>query len=179
MLARAAGDERVLATLLSNAGNLALNQGEYDRATALAPESLALADKLGQREGVAIGRLNVGVAGVMGGRLAEAFAPLRESLADAAGMGYGEVVAYGLVALAAALGADEADAAGRLLGAGDALLERTEAALEPAERALRERALATLREQLGETGLQEALCDGRQLTAEEAVELALETTRGS
>jgi predicted ATPase/DNA-binding SARP family transcriptional activator len=172
-LARESSDERVLATLLSNAGNLALNEGDYERATALARESIALAEKLGQREGVAIGRLNIGVARILGGHTTEALQPLRESIEEAAGLGYLEVVAYGLVALAATLADAEADAAARLLGAGEGLLKRSEATLEPAERGLRERTLSTLRRRLGDKRLEHALAQGRSLAAEEAVELAL------
>jgi predicted ATPase/DNA-binding SARP family transcriptional activator len=173
-LARASGDERVLATLLSNAGNLALNEGEYERATSLARESLVLAEKLGQREGVAIGRLNIGVARILGGHVREALPPLRESIEEAAAMGYAEVVAYGLLAFAATLadGAD-AEAAARLLGAGEELLERAEATLEPAEEGLHRQTVSTLRQRLGDVRLEEARTEGRGLTTDEAVELAL------
>ena len=175
-LARESGDERVLATLLSNAGNLALNEGDYERATRLARESLALAERLRQSEGIAIGQLNIGVAAILGGRPREALEPLRESIAGAAEMGYGEVVAYGLVALAAALAdSEQAEAAARLLGAGEGLLERAEATLEPAEEGLREGTVSTLRRRLGDVGLDEGRTRGRALTADEALELALES----
>jgi predicted ATPase/DNA-binding SARP family transcriptional activator len=170
-------DERVLATLLSNAGNLALNEGECERAMALARESIELAARLGQREGVAIGLLNIGVATVLVGRPRAAIAPLRESIAAADEMGYGEVVAYGLVAVAAALmGAGELEQAARLVGAGEALLERAEATLEPAEEGLRERTISTLGRRLGETGFEQARVEGRGLATDEAVELALRVT---
>ena len=78
---------------------------------------------------------------------------------------------------AAAADGEDADAAARLLGGGEALLERAEATLEPAEQGLRARTLSTLRERIGEAGLEEARMRGRDLTADEAVDLALETTR--
>jgi predicted ATPase/DNA-binding SARP family transcriptional activator len=173
-LARASGDERVLATLLSNAGNLALNEGQYERATALARESLVLAEKLGQREGVAIGRLNIGVARILGGHAPEALPPLCESIEEAAAMGYVEVLAYGLLAFAAALAhGEDADAAARLLGAGEGLLERAEATLEPAEEGLHGQTVSMLRQRLGGVRLEEARTAGRGLTTDEAVDLAL------
>jgi predicted ATPase/DNA-binding SARP family transcriptional activator len=173
-LARAGGDERVLATLLSNAGNLALNEGQYARATDLARESLVLAEKLGQREGVAIGQLNIGVARILGGSPLEALAPLRQSIEEAAAMGYGELVANGLLAFAATLAhGEDAEAAARLLGAGEELLERAEATLEPAEEGLHERTVSIIRRRLGDTRLEQARTEGRSLTTVEAVGLAL------
>jgi hypothetical protein len=89
-------------------------------------------------------------------------------------LGYSEVVAYGLVALAATLAdADDAEAATRLLGAGEGLLERSEATLEPAERGLRERTVAQLRHRLGEAQFEQARAEAGALAAEQAVELAL------
>jgi predicted ATPase len=177
-LARESGDERVLATLLSNAGNLALNEGDYERATALARESLGLAERLGQREGVAIGRLNIGVAAVLGGRGREALEPLRDSVVEAAGMGYGEVVAYGLVALAAIVAdGEDADGAARLLGAGEGLLEQAAATLEPTERGLHDRTVTALRARLGDDRLERARAEGRGLSADQAVALAIELVR--
>jgi hypothetical protein len=69
---------------------------------------------------------------------------------------------------------DEAEGAARLLGAGQALLEQAAATLEPTEGGLAERTLATLRNRLGEARL-EAVCEnGRKLSAEDAVALALD-----
>jgi hypothetical protein len=74
--------------------------------------------------------------------------------------------------VAARLGAWER--AAQLAGAAEALRETIGYELEPTDRAFRDRYLTEVRAALGETALEATMAEGRAMTLEEAVRLALE-----
>jgi predicted ATPase/transcriptional regulator with XRE-family HTH domain len=71
----------VRARALNGAGNLASRQGDYERATALHEETLALHRALGERQGIAGSLSSLGVVASRQGRYERAAALLTESMA--------------------------------------------------------------------------------------------------
>jgi predicted ATPase/DNA-binding SARP family transcriptional activator len=178
-LARETENEIVLSFVLSNAGYVALAAGDLDRASAASLEAIELyrarpsdkQDPFGL--GAALG--NLGVAALLQGRLSEARASIAESLSvrkelqDALGIASGFT---GLAAVAAEEGAFAR--AARLLGAADAVGERTDAKLEPVDVEIYERAAAAARSGLTEEAFAKAREEGRNLGLDEAAAFALE-----
>ena len=78
-----------------------------------------------------------------------------------------------MAAIAASRG--QASRAGQLLGAADALREETGSLVAPGsvEERVRERSLAAIRSDAGETAGAQALAEGRTMTLAEAVAVAL------
>ena len=75
--------------------------------------------------------------------------------------------------LAARLG--EPEAAARLIGAVEVLHEDMQTVAQPVEMALAEKTVAELRRELGDERYEALVTEGRRLTLDEAVELALAT----
>jgi hypothetical protein len=124
--------------------------------------------------GTALG--NLGVAALLLGRLDEARARLAESVSvrteirDALGLASAFT---GLAAVAIEDGAFKR--AARLLGAVDAVRERTDAELEPLDAELYEQTTAAALAELGEETFARERASGRTLGAEEAADVALQT----
>jgi non-specific serine/threonine protein kinase len=177
-LAREAGDDSMLSFALSNLGYAALAT-DLDRAYAASLESTELirARPPEQRPLSTLGTAleGLGLAALLQGRLGEARTHLRESLAVRSEIRdvHGLVAAFtGVAALAAEDG--EFSRAAPLLGAADALRERTDAELEPFMGALYERTAAAARERLSGEGFASAHEEGRKLPLEDAVAFALD-----
>jgi len=78
--------------------------------------------------------------------------------------------------LAALIGcAGQAEQAARLLGAGEESMEVLGAPMDPADKPTRFLAISRTREALGDATFEALRAEGRTLTLEQAVELALET----
>jgi non-specific serine/threonine protein kinase len=181
-LARESGDEVVTAFVLCNLGYVALTAGDYERAKAASLEALELhratpPDR--QRDNTFVQALHtLGLVALFEGRLDEARAHFAETLALL-------VQYHGLASVPerftvfAALAAREGDfeRAAWLLGAADALCERTDIqlALEPLEMQLHEQTEADARRNLTDEGFSRAREEGRKVPLEEAVALALDT----
>ncbi len=169
-LARATGERRVLSTAIGNLGDVALNEGDYGAAERLAGESVALARELGHREGAALALLNLGFARLYRGDYTGAAAPLEEALLLAHGLGYREATAYALEGLAAAAaGGGQLRRSARLFGAAEALLQALGTSLEPAERAMHERAVSILHAELSAETLAADWDEGRSMEHERVV----------
>jgi predicted ATPase/DNA-binding SARP family transcriptional activator len=154
---------------LSNSGDLALIERDYDRAIALFEEGIALRRRLGRGEGRGL-LTNLGFALFAQGRLAEAQEPFRRGLELSLAVGAKEgttLALEGLAALAAVSGRGDSRAA-RLFGAAAASREETGTPLLGAEAPVYERTLATLRERLGDADFSSALADGRRMSLDEA-----------
>ena len=80
---------------------------------------------------------------------------------------------YGFAALGTAYAREDTARAARLLGRADALCEETASDLEPLEARVRDEANAALRASLGEDAFAALHAEGRALTLEEALALAL------
>jgi predicted ATPase/DNA-binding SARP family transcriptional activator len=181
-LARESGDEVVTAFVLCNLGYVALTAGDHDGAKAASLEALELhratpPDR--QRGNTFVQALHtLGLVALFEGRLDEARAHFAETLSLL-------VQYHGLASVSerftvfAALAAREGDfeRAAWLLGAADALRERTdvELRLEPVEAELHEQTEAEARRNLTDEGFSRAREEGRRVPLEEAVAAALET----
>jgi DNA-binding CsgD family transcriptional regulator/tetratricopeptide (TPR) repeat protein len=180
-LAREVGDTNREGATLVNLGYVALLQGNYERATTLSEEALAVARKLGNA-GVEIlpeALVNLGLAALDQGDHERATVSFKEGLALAQEVGIKASVINALEAMATLAGTlGEAPRAAHLWGAAQAAREATGIALPPGERALHEPYLASARSQLGEEAWGAALAEGQAMSLEEAAQYALAQEEG-
>ena len=173
-LAREVGDAEVLGIALANLGDLALSRGDNRRARALSAESLDLDRERGDIEGQAISLFNVGLASIELEEPEEGEAALGESLTLFHQLGSSEGISYCLEALAAiASSRDRGIHSARLLAAAESLREALGISLRPAELDLHERTLARLHVICDADAFEEATEEGRTMTIDQAVELAV------
>jgi tetratricopeptide (TPR) repeat protein len=173
-LARETDDEDALAFALSNLGYAAVTAGDAERAYSASLEAVELnRGQASQQLGTALG--NLGCAALLLGRLAEARERLGEcvsikrSLQEALGLASAFI---GFAAIAVEEGAFAR--AARLLGAADALFERTDADPEPFDAKLYERTAAAACGGLGDEQFAKECDEGRSLALDEAAAFALE-----
>jgi predicted ATPase len=174
---REIGDQRGIASSLNNLGSVAFNQGEYEAARALHEESLAIEREIGDQQGIALSLNNLGLMAKEQGDYAAARALYEESLAIFREIGDQQGVAYnleGLAAVVAALG--QPGRAARLFGAAEALRAAIGAPLAPNEQAEYDRDVAVARAALDEAAFAAAWAQGRALSLEQAITLALGDT---
>lgn len=186
-LARAVGDKRGLAFALNNLGDVALRQGDEARATACQEESLAVRRALGNDEGVAVSLGGLGDIACARGdhrRAADAYAEslalLRASDDTALTIPVLEKVAALVGSAVASSPPPRPDAlarAARLLGAAARLREEIDAPLLAAARSAHERDVAAVRAALGDGAFVAAWGEGRALTREHAIAVALDACR--
>jgi tetratricopeptide (TPR) repeat protein len=177
-LARELGYVSTLARLLFSLGYTLLLEGDYERGAALNEEAAALYREHGHKGGGLEYLLdNLGWAALHRGDPERARAAYEEGLAlckelgdKVAASGYLE----GLACVAAAEG--EAERAGRLFGAAEALREAVGWQLMPEEEALRAPYLAMASSRLDEAEWEKAWAKGRGTGFEEAIYYALEET---
>jgi predicted ATPase len=159
---RRAGNIVRLGTVLNNSAVLCLGRGEIARARELAEEALALQDESGDKEGriftvFTLGRISLGE-----GRLDEAARRLHESLTLAREVGYRDVRAYCLLAIAELmLRRGDANLAGRLGGAADAILESIGITRQSDDEAARDGLLTGVEQALGADAARAAWEDGQ------------------
>jgi hypothetical protein len=112
------------------------------------------------------------------GRYPKALALVEESLALGRDLAYEEVSLYCLLELAALLAVhDDADAAGRVLGASEAVLEKLAVVLPAPDEETRTDTLAAVLAALGEEACAEALASGRRTSLDEAIDGGLRDAR--
>jgi predicted ATPase/class 3 adenylate cyclase len=117
---------------------------------------------------------NLGLAELETGAADDAEAQFRRSLSLSRRLGHKFGISYGLTGIAAVRARrDEPEAAGRLMGAADAVVESIDAGFEPYEARIRERALNEIRVQLGDGKTERVLAEGRAMSLDEAVDFAL------
>lgn len=169
---RAAGIDA--AASVGNLGWTAYLQGNYERAAVLAEEAIALVRHRGYVSHLLVGLENLAEAELALDRREAARLHLIECLELARTAQHVEATAMCLEMTAALLFAGhDTEAAARLAGAADALLEQIDLTLHPATRRRRVAFRADLRAR--EPGSAEQWREqGRQLTADEATELALD-----
>ena len=160
---RRAGNIVRLGTVLNNSAILCLERGEIARARELADEALALQNESGDKEGRIFTVFTLGRIALGEGRHDEAARRLRESLTLAREVGYRDVTAHCLLAIAElTLRRGDAVLAARLGGAADAILESVGIArLQSDDQAVRERVLTAVERALGAEGARAAWEDGR------------------
>ena len=173
-LAREQGDTGIVTIAVNNLGAIASYRGDYERALELFEEVLAINPEGHDRHFLALALLNIGTTKWMLGDLEHGREALRDGLAAAREIGQVDLVIQGLAALGVAYARQDPARAVRLLGRADALREETAFRDDDEfERRIRDEAEAGLRARLGEDAYAAAYADGRALTLEDALALAL------
>ena len=175
-LYRALGDQSGAGLALTVPVYIALTDGDFSHAERFLDESEELLRSVGSWWHLTVTLIIRATVTQMRSEHARTIVLLRESLALAPRLHDTQAIAYGLEGLAGALamlGGQERRAA-RLLGAAEALRERTGSAIAmPPWRELYQRHLAALRTRLDADELAAAWAEGRALTPDEAVAEAL------
>jgi predicted ATPase/class 3 adenylate cyclase/DNA-binding CsgD family transcriptional regulator len=169
-LARNVGGETRMADANHLAAEIALSQGDIDRARSLLEKSLAYFREKGYQRDSANALVILGQVATFEGNYATAQACYEESLVIARELGHQEVIPAGLEGVAAVVAAQGALVwAARLWGAADILRETTGRLLTPRERARYEQAVTDTRTQLGEKDFAAAWTQGRMMTPAQAL----------
>jgi tetratricopeptide (TPR) repeat protein len=177
-ITRELGDRGGTARSLGNLGNVAFEQGDYPAARVLHEECLAIMRELGDRGGMARSLSSLGNVAYGQGDLASARALHEEGLAIRRGLGAnGEIddSLEGLASVFSALG--NPLIAARIWGAAERLREDIGTPLPPKDRPRHYRRVSASRASLeSSAAFDRAWQEGRALTLEQAIELALEKT---
>lgn len=196
-LSRELGEPTRIAASIQNLGVIAYRQGDYEAARALYEESLAIKRESGYDLGIAFSLHDLGKVACAQRDYGRARSLLEESLAMRRELGDRLGIAFSLESLAevacdeegqpgasrsggafSELGlADRAAAGGRaarLLGAAEALREAIGSPLFPSEQETHRRKVSRVRELLDASAFAAAWAEGRRMSVEDAVAMALE-----
>ncbi|HEY8285561.1 MAG TPA: DUF6788 family protein [Chloroflexota bacterium] len=178
-LKRTLGDSRGIVTSLNNLGAIAIDQGDYARAKVLHEESLALARVLDNRRSTVVSLHNLARIAHAQGLDAQAVDLYRQCLTLCRPLGDRISLAQALEGLAScACPRQEFHRAARLYGAAERLREAASVPARPlaaGDRSSYDRDQALVRSALGVAAVTAAWAEGRALTVDQAVELALGT----
>jgi predicted ATPase len=172
------GDDLLLANKLGHLAHLDLHAGRVEEGTSWLEQEIEVAERLGAEGMLYFVRTNLALLRLIGGRHEDAARLARRCLLRARRIGV-SIDASQLIFVAACSASWQGDylRAARLHGAADAdmaiALERRTMAWSPSERAVQEGEHQRLREVLGDGPYEEAYRAGGQLTASQAIELAL------
>ncbi|HUS16519.1 MAG TPA: tetratricopeptide repeat protein [Chloroflexia bacterium] len=173
-LRRELGDKRDIAWALQSLGSVTHLEGDYVAACALMEESLALSRELGHKRGMATALINLGHVALDREDYASARALCEESLGLSRELGDKRGIARALLGLsAAAVGGGQGARGAALLGAAAGLLESIGAVMGRYVGGLYEHIEASARTLLGHEAYERAWQEGRALSLDEAVALAL------
>jgi len=177
--ARQLEDPQSIAWPLNHLGHIAQLQGEYAEAIRLHEASLKPFRELGARHGGHIwAHHDLGETYLAQGDAQLAASHFAQALAVARDLGYRAGLAWCLAGMAGVAVLDEEpERATRLWGAAEALRQSIGARHAPAARATREKLIAKAREQLGDEAFDAAWAKGQAMTAEQAIELAVEAAK--
>jgi non-specific serine/threonine protein kinase len=156
-------------------------QGDLEQAEAIANESIAIFREAGDRRGMDIALLCLADIARYRGEFGRARGLYREALEGLTKMGDRHFIGLNLLSLAfLGVAEGEPERAARTFGAVEALRERAGSIMvAPADWEEYERAVATLRSELGEQALRAAWERGRSMSVEQAIDDALsEGARG-
>jgi tetratricopeptide (TPR) repeat protein len=174
-LQRELWDKWGIANSLNNLGLVASSQGDYALAQTLQEEALVIRRELGDRGGIANSLNSLGSVAYEEGDYVSARMLHEQSLAIQRELGNRRGIAYSLESIAALTSAQgKAQRAARLWGAAQALREAIGSPLSPNERAEYDQRLAETRSMLGEEAFAAACSEGRSLSMEQAIVVALE-----
>ena len=176
MLARATGDRSGLAHALIVLGELARLDADFETTEAVNREAVALRRERGAGT-TAIPLHNLAWALLNQGNAAAAAVNFTESLVLSRSQGQKSLAAMCLVGLAGVLGArGKLRQAVQLIGATEATFATIDGRLDPADQNDLDRTVASLRDMLDADTFSAAYEEGRALSLDEAVALALEQT---
>ena len=177
------GDRCGIAVSLNNLGNVALDQRDFAAARALYEESLAIERELGGRSGIACSLDNLGLVAYFQADYSAARSLHEESLTIWRELGDLRSIARSLTSLGDAAcgpvvaGLGSCLHAARVWGAADRLRAEIGSPVEPNERPAYDLRVAAARAVVGDdAAFDQAWQEGRGLTLEQAIELALEKT---
>ena len=175
---RELGDRRGIASSLGNLGNVAYAQGHYPVSRALFEESLAISREVGDRQGIGFSLGTLGNVAAAQGDNASARAFFKQSVTIRLELGDRWGIAEVLEGLSyVALALAEPGRAIRIDGAAERLREEIGSPLPPNERPRYDGHVAAARAALGDDeACDRAWQEGRALTFEQAIELALTET---
>jgi predicted ATPase len=172
---RADADERSLATILGNLGNIALEGHDYAAARAYLEEAAATNRRLAHQNPLANNLIDLGFIALSEARLDGAAPLLHESLAICRAERVLDLLPWAVEGVAAlALGRGAPSEAVRLLAATTSTREELAMSADfyPVAEETRERTLEQARAQLSESAFAAAWAEGEALSLEEAAELA-------
>jgi len=172
-------DRSGLATTLNNLGVALEALNDYARAHQCYLESIALSREIGSRYSAAYTLNSLAHLTLVWGDLGASQGYYRESLAIFRELGEKRGLAYCFEGLAMVdIGCGHDGRAVRLLTAAEALREFIGAPLNTSERAEYDQAVNTARARLNEMDFASASAEGRAMTVEQAIDLALEVDHG-
>ena len=174
-LCREIGDKRGIAFSLRFLGNMALDQGEYNRASGLFEESLALSREVGDESGIPGSLSLLGLVSWYQGDYGRATGLYKEYLVlfrETLDKGNIAGVLEGLAMVAGAL--EQLRRAAGLFGAAEALRETISVPIPPSDRDEYDRNVASVRAELEKEAFGAAWEEGRKMSMEEAISFALE-----
>jgi predicted ATPase len=170
---RELGNEWLIANSLANAGLVASADGDHARAYGLHAESLTLYERAEDEMGVAIAAGNLAQAAMYLGRLDESLDRQLQCLRMMDDIGDAEGSAESLERLAMLADAHEDwHRAARLLGLAAVLRDQAGTTPPQFDRVEAEGAAVTTRGRLGEAAFDAALGSGREMSVDEAIEMA-------
>jgi predicted ATPase/DNA-binding CsgD family transcriptional regulator len=172
-VARAVGDAWAVSLALGNLGRVALCQGDLPTARRLAEECLILRRQIGERFLLASSLDLVGWVAIAEGHYVGARVALRESLHLHQDLGDTTGIADKLECIAALAAAEtQSERAVQLAGAAARIREEVGAPLSPMKRARLDHWLVPVRQALGAETTTQAWQAGRDMAAEQALDLA-------
>lgn len=175
-LKRQLSDKQGIAITLNNLGLTLMYQGEYGRATSLFEESLLLNRQMGHKRNVAYALNNLGLALLYQAQTEQALGLFMESLGLKLELGDKESIAWAIEGLVGVAGRHEQPLlAAQLYGAAEVLREVLGTPLPPAQQALYQPLLNSVRAQLNEAAWLGAWNAGRAMTLEEILKTVRQT----
>jgi non-specific serine/threonine protein kinase len=173
-LCRKLNDEWNLGYVLGSLQFVARDQGDYERAAALGSESLALFRKVGDNHYTAWALRNLGLLALYRGNHKQAAAFGRDGLTLSREIENTWLIEGCLTSIAGAASLEgRYEQAARLFAAAEALRSSLGRRRSPADQADYDKRLASTRAGLGNTQFAAAWTQGKTMTLEEAVKLAL------
>jgi tetratricopeptide (TPR) repeat protein len=167
-------DKRGMVYVLNNLGYMALTEGNIEQAQALNGECTSYCRDVGDKWSLSRVLLNLGHSFYAQGNMKMARESYEEDLAIGVELGDTDCIAYALVSLANVVcGEGKYFHSAQLQGASATVFQETEAYLEPVEKAYYDTTAAALKDVMGQSTYDQELEAGKQLSLEQAIELAL------
>lgn len=174
-IAREVGDPTNLAQVLNNLGNNAKDLGEYALAKTYLQECVVISREIGYRQNTASALYNLGGVSYYLNDYASAKGYFCDCLKIAQEIGYKLLIAESLESISVLVMLQKRlKCACNLWGAAEILRESIGAPIPPDDRLKHEEPLDLLRADLGVKAYTEAWSEGRAMTLEQAIALALE-----
>jgi predicted ATPase/DNA-binding CsgD family transcriptional regulator len=170
---RAAGERHMVGHVLDLIGEIARDLGDCDRAERALHEAKELLEGAGCEEGAALSEVHLAQVAHQRGDRAAAVRRSSDGLRLMHRLGIMRDTALSLEVHAGVIGREHPTRAAQALGAAEALRERLESPMSPAERARHGHEVAAIRGQLGAERFAAARREGRAMPIDDAVAAAL------